>query len=160
LILESVAQGKEIIYVTVNYRVSGFGFMPGKAILEDDSSNLGLLDQRLGLQWVADNIAQFGGDPSKVTIWGESAGSVSVFDQMVIYNGDNTYSGKPLFRGAIMDSGSIILSDPIDCAKWKQYITLWFRIAGYSTANDTSECLRSVDYATFLNAGIFVPSSL
>jgi carboxylesterase type B len=117
LILESVAQGKEIIYVTVNYRVSGFGFMPGKAILEDGSSNLGLLDQRLGLQWVADNISQFGGDPSKATLWGESAGSVSVFDQMAIYNGDNTYNGKPIFRGAMMDSGSIIPSDPIDCAK-------------------------------------------
>jgi carboxylesterase type B len=117
LILESVAQRKPIIFVAVNYRVGGFGFMPGKEILADGSSNLGLLDQRLGLQWVADNIAAFGGDPNKVTIWGESAGSISVLDQMALYDGNNTYKGKPLFRGGIMNSGSIVPADPVDCPK-------------------------------------------
>lgn len=78
LVAESVRQGKPIVFVAVNYRVGGFGFLPGKEIKADGSSNLGLLDQRLGLQWVADNIAAFGGDPDKVTIWGESAGSISV----------------------------------------------------------------------------------
>lgn len=68
---DSVKQGKPIIFVSVNYRVGGFGFLPGAEILADGSANLGLLDQRLGLQWVADNIASFGGDPDKVTIWGE-----------------------------------------------------------------------------------------
>lgn len=82
LILTSIAQQQDIIYVSVNYRLGGFGFLAGSEILKDGSSNLGLLDQRLGLEWVADNIALFGGDPSKVTIWGESAGSISVFDQV------------------------------------------------------------------------------
>jgi carboxylesterase type B len=91
--------------------------MPGKKILEDGSANLGLLDQRLGLQWVADNIESFGGDPEKVTIWGESAGALSVLDQMVLYDGDNTYKGKPLFRGAIMNSGTVIPADPVDGTK-------------------------------------------
>lgn len=72
LVTDSVKQGKPVIFVAVNYRVGGFGFMPGKDILNDGSANLGLLDQRLGLKWVADNIAAFGGDPDKVTIWGES----------------------------------------------------------------------------------------
>lgn len=61
LVADSVSQGKPIIFVAVNYRVGGFGFMAGKEILADGSSNLGLLDQRLGLKWVADNIAAFGG---------------------------------------------------------------------------------------------------
>lgn len=61
LVAESVANGKPIIFVAVNYRVGGFGFMPGKEILEDGSANLGLHDQRQGLKWVADNIAAFGG---------------------------------------------------------------------------------------------------
>lgn len=74
--------GEPIIVVTVNYRVGGVGFLPGKEILKDGSANLGLLDQRLGMQWVADNIAEFGGDPSKVTIWGESAGAISVMDHV------------------------------------------------------------------------------
>jgi carboxylesterase type B len=117
LVAQSAAQGKPIIFVAVNYRVGGFGFMPGKEVLADGSTNLGLLDQRLGLQWVADNIAAFGGDPDKVTIWGESAGSISVMDQMLLYDGDNTYKGKPLFRGGIMNSGSIVPAQPFDSNK-------------------------------------------
>ena len=117
LVAESVAQGKPIVFVAVNYRVGGFGFMPGKEILADGSANLGLLDQRLGLQWVADNIAAFGGDPDKVTIWGESAGAISVMDQMMLYDGDNSYNGKPLFRAGIMNSGSVVPADPVDCPK-------------------------------------------
>jgi acetylcholinesterase len=78
----SLAQKKDVIYVAVNYRLGGFGYLPGSEILKNGSANLGLLDQRLGLQWTADTIAKFGGDPSKVTIWGESAGCLSVFNQM------------------------------------------------------------------------------
>jgi carboxylesterase type B len=114
---ESVRIGQPIIVVTVNYRVGGFGFLGGKEILKDGAANLGLLDQRLGMQWTADNIAAFGGDPDKVTIWGESAGAISVFDHMVLYNGDHTYKGKPLFRGAMMNSGSAIPADPVDAPK-------------------------------------------
>lgn len=117
LITESVKQGKPIVFVAVNYRVGGFGFLPGKEIRADGSSNLGLLDQRLGLKWVADNIAAFGGDPDKVTIWGESAGSISVLDQMALFDGDNTYKGKPLFRAGIMNSGTVVPADPVDGAK-------------------------------------------
>jgi carboxylesterase type B len=117
IVADSVTQGKPVIFVAVNYRVGGFGFLPGKEVLADGSSNLGLLDQRLGLQWVADNIAAFGGDPTKVTIWGESAGAISVMDQMLLYNGDHTYKGKPLFRAGIMNSGSIVPADPVDCPK-------------------------------------------
>lgn len=105
---QAIDQDQPFVFVAVNYRVAGFGFMPGKEILADGSANLGLLDQRMGLEWVADNIAAFGGDPTKVTIWGESAGAISVFDQMAMYGGDITYNGQALFRGAIMDSGSIV----------------------------------------------------
>jgi acetylcholinesterase len=153
LILNSLAQGKEIIYVAVNYRLGGFGFLPGKEIKADHSANLGLLDQRLGLQWVADNIYNFGGDASKVTIWGESAGSISVFDQMALYNGNNMYNGKPLFRAAIMDSGSIVPADPVDCAKSQIVYNTVVQNAGCTAAEDTLACLRSVDYQTYLNAG-------
>jgi carboxylesterase type B len=117
LVAQSVLQGKPIVFVAVNYRVGGFGFMPGKEVLADGSANLGLLDQRLGLQWVADNIAAFGGDPDKVTIWGESAGAISVMDQMLMYDGDNTYKGKSLFRGGIMNSGSIVPAQSVDSEK-------------------------------------------
>lgn len=116
-VAESVRIGQPIVVVTVNYRVGGFGFLAGREVLADGAANLGLLDQRLGLQWVADNIAAFGGDPDKVTIWGESAGAISVFDHMVLYDGDHTYKGKPLFRGAMMNSGSAVPADPVDSVK-------------------------------------------
>lgn len=61
LINTSVAQGKDVIYVATNYRLGGFGFLAGQELTAEGSVNLGLLDQRLALQWVADNIAAFGG---------------------------------------------------------------------------------------------------
>ncbi|KAH7068218.1 Alpha/Beta hydrolase protein [Paraphoma chrysanthemicola] len=160
LVAESVAQGKPIIFVAVNYRVGGFGFMPGKEILADGSANLGLLDQRLGLQWVADNIAAFGGDPDKVTIWGESAGSISVMDQMLLYDGDNTYKGKPLFRGGIMNSGSIVPAQPVDSGKAQAIYDRVVEAAGCASSSNTLSCLRTTPYDKFLQACNTVPGIL
>lgn len=73
MVKDSEALKQPMVIVAVNYRVGAFGFMPGSEILKEGSANVGILDQRLGLQWVADNIEAFGGDPDRVTIWGESA---------------------------------------------------------------------------------------
>jgi carboxylesterase type B len=160
LLTSAISLGKPFVFVAVNYRVGGFGFMPGKEILKDGSANLGLLDQRMGLEWTADNIASFGGDPSKVTIWGESAGAISVLDQMVLFNGNNIYNGKPLFRGAIMNSGSVAPASPVNCTKGQAVYDTVVKSAGCSSAKDTLACLRSVDYTTFLNAANSVPGLL
>ncbi|KAL3494150.1 Alpha/Beta hydrolase protein [Aspergillus germanicus] len=160
LVKSSVSLDMPIIHVAMNYRVGGFGFLPGKEILADGAGNLGLLDQRLALEWVADNIAAFGGDPEKVTIWGESAGAISVFDQMILYDGDNTYKGKKLFRGAIMNSGGIVPADPVDSAKGQAVYDTVVSEAGCSSAPDTLECLRDLDYDTFLDAANSVPGVL
>ncbi|KAH8688764.1 putative extracellular lipase [Talaromyces proteolyticus] len=151
---------KPVVFVAANYRVAGFGFLGGEEILADGASNVGLLDQRLALQWVADNIERFGGDPSKVTIFGESAGSMSVLDQMVLYDGDNIYNGKPLFRGAIMDSGSIYPTLPVDSEPAQEIYDAVVASAGCSSAVNTLSCLRSLDYSTMLNALCSVPSFL
>lgn len=160
LVSSAIDTNMPLIFVAANYRVGGFGFMPGREILQDGSGNLGLLDQRLGLQWVADNIEAFGGDPDKVTIWGESAGSISVFDQMALYDGNNTYNGKSLFRGAIMDSGSVIPAERIDGVKGQAVYDSVVQAAGCTSANDTLACLRALDYTTFLNAANSVPAFL
>ncbi|KAL2840172.1 Alpha/Beta hydrolase protein [Aspergillus pseudoustus] len=160
LVKSSVSLDMPIIHVAMNYRVGGFGFMPGKEILADGAGNLGLLDQRLALEWVADNIAAFGGDPEKVTIWGESAGAISVFDQMILYDGDNTHKGKKLFRGAIMNSGGIVPADPVDSAKGQAVYDAVVSEAGCSSESDTLECLRDLDYDTFLDAANSVPGVL
>ncbi|KAK7227525.1 hypothetical protein V2G26_015528 [Clonostachys chloroleuca] len=160
LIHQSVAQGKPMILVTVNYRVGAFGFLGGSEVLADGASNLGLLDQRMGLEWVADNIAAFGGDPDAVTIWGESAGAMSVFDQLALYDGDNTYNGRPLFRAVIMNSGSLTPTQPIDGTKAQDIFNTVAEAAGCGSDSSKLECLRGVDYETFLNASNSVPTYL
>jgi para-nitrobenzyl esterase len=96
---ESMAS-KGIVVVTLSYRLGVFGFFshPGLAA----SGNQGLLDQVAALQWVRRNIAAFGGDPDRVTIAGESAGSVSVSAQMA------SPLARGLFAGAIGESGSLL----------------------------------------------------
>ena len=77
------ASNGNIIYVSIQYRLGIFGFLGGSAIAEDGVLNAGLLDQRSALEWIQRNIRQFGGDPSRVTIWGGSAGGGSVSYQLI-----------------------------------------------------------------------------
>ncbi|KAJ3455246.1 hypothetical protein MRS44_013846 [Fusarium solani] len=160
LIPRAVSQGKPFIFVAVNYRLGGFGFLGGKEILADGAANLGLLDQRLALEWVADNIAAFGGDPDAVTIWGESAGAIGVFSQMALYDGNATYKGRPLFRGAIMNSGSLTPAEPVDGVKAQGIFDTVVREAGCDAVPDAEklDCLRGLDYKTFADATTKVPS--
>jgi len=102
---ESMSQ-KGIVALTVNYRLGAFGFLAHPELTKESphnaSGNYGLLDQAAALQWVQKNIAAFGGDPKRVTIAGESAGSVSVSAQMI------SPLSKNLIAGAIGESGSIL----------------------------------------------------
>jgi len=102
---ESMAK-KGIVALTVNYRLGVFGFMAHPELTKESpnhaSGNYGLMDQHAALQWVKKNIAAFGGDPEKVTIAGESAGSMSVSAQMA------SPLSKGLFRGAIAESGALL----------------------------------------------------
>lgn len=100
----------DTIVVTINYRVGAFGFLalPGLFDTEHGVGNYGLQDQQLALKWVNKNIKYFGGDPNKVTIFGESAGGTSVFAQMVA-KGSNG-----LFSGAISQSGATVEIPPLE----------------------------------------------
>jgi para-nitrobenzyl esterase len=102
---ESLAK-KGIITITINYRLGIFGFFAHpeltKESLHHSSGNYGLMDQHAALVWVQKNIAAFGGDPDKVTIGGESAGSMSVSSQVA------SPLSKGLFRGAIAESGACL----------------------------------------------------
>ncbi|MBI2423293.1 MAG: carboxylesterase family protein [Candidatus Hydrogenedentes bacterium] len=92
-----------VVVVTINYRLGPFGFLALKELSAESpqgvSGNYGVLDQIVALQWVRDNIAQFGGDPGRVTIFGESAGSWSVCSLVA------SPLAKGLFHGAIGQSG-------------------------------------------------------
>jgi para-nitrobenzyl esterase len=102
---ESMAK-RGIIALTVNYRLGIFGFMAHPELTKESahqsSGNYGLLDQNAALLWVQKNIEAFGGDPKRVTIAGESAGSIAVSAQMV------SPLSKNLINGAIGESGAMI----------------------------------------------------
>ncbi len=102
---ESMAK-KGIVTLTVNYRLGVFGFMAHPELTKESphhaSGNYGLMDQTAALKWVQQNIEAFGGDPKRVTIAGESAGSISVFAQMA------SPLSKNLIAGAIGESGAMI----------------------------------------------------
>lgn len=93
-----------VVLVTLNYRLGAFGFLAHPALTKESprhaSGNYGLLDQIAALEWVHQNIAAFGGDPSNVTIFGESAGAGSVCRLLV------SPLSKGLFQRAIAESGS------------------------------------------------------
>ncbi|KAF5001970.1 hypothetical protein FDECE_10772 [Fusarium decemcellulare] len=101
IVERSVELNTPVIGVSLNYRLSAFGFPCGEEALEEGITNLGFRDQRLALRWVNENIAAFGGSPDKVTIFGESSGAESVSAQVFAYKGRD----DGLFRGAIAESG-------------------------------------------------------
>ena len=100
-----VREWKDIVLVTVNYRIGLMGFMDFSAVEGGEefaeSGNLGLLDQICALEWIRDNIEGFGGDPEQVTVFGESAGGSSASLLPLIGQ------AKGLFRRAIAQSGSV-----------------------------------------------------
>lgn len=112
----SLAANQDVVVVAPNYRTNGvlfahanlhgransgavFGFPGNVSMIAQEERNLGFLDQRMALDWTQQNIARFGGDPDKVTIFGESAGAASV-DLLLLTMEDN-----PPFRAAILQSG-------------------------------------------------------
>ncbi|GAB3680510.1 carboxylesterase family protein [Salinisphaera aquimarina] len=95
---------KDVVVVTINYRLGAFGFLahPALTAASEDagSGDYGLMDQQAALQWVQDNIANFGGDPDNVTVFGESAGGHSVLSQLA------SPAAAGLFDQAIVESGA------------------------------------------------------
>jgi para-nitrobenzyl esterase len=96
-----LAKKGDVVIVTINYRMGPFGFLYFKDLKNstDFESNLGIRDQVAALKWVRENIAAFGGDPDNITIFGESAGAISVETLMCIP------AAKGLFKRAIAESG-------------------------------------------------------
>ena len=127
---ENFAAAQDVVIVTINYRVNIFGFMNFAAIDSsfEDSGYLGLKDQRLALEWVRENILSFGGDPSNITIFGESAGSASVMFQMILPDSNK------LFHKAIAQSGTLGLYHNFD--KSAELAEKFMALGGYKDMRD------------------------
>lgn len=79
-----------VIFVSANYRLNFFGTLASKEITKAGVANLFLKDQDVAFEWVQKYVSQFGGDPDKVTVFGESAGAMSTTTHMVLNNGNVT----------------------------------------------------------------------
>lgn len=148
------------ILVTANYRTGPWGFLPGQQVMNNGSSNLGLRDQRMSMEWASDNIAAFGGDPDKIALWGHASGGVSVFDHLVINGGNATYNDRKLFRGAIMSSGSLLPAEHIGSKKCNKIYTKIVKSIGCKVGKDTLQCLREIPYSDFVKATSSIPGAL
>ncbi|KAF9453335.1 alpha/beta-hydrolase [Macrolepiota fuliginosa MF-IS2] len=153
IVQRSIDMGSPVIFVSMNYRSArGFGFLASKEVREAGIGNLGLQDQRQALRWVQKYITAFGGDPTKVTIWGESAGAISVSLHMIA-NGGNS---EGLFRAGVMESGAPI---PVgDIENGQIYYDSIVADTGCSGLADTLQCLRTVPFDTLKAAIDNTPS--
>jgi acetylcholinesterase len=142
IVQESVLNNKPVIGISINYRMAAFGFINSKEIVETRNQNLGLRDQRTAFKWVNKHISAFGGDPAKVTLWGESAGAYSVGDHINAYNGET----EGLFRAAILESGGAV-GAPLNGTDWYQHMyDNLTQSVGCFDAKDSLKCLRDVPY--------------
>nr|XP_056722711.1 acetylcholinesterase-like [Euleptes europaea] len=94
-----LAATENVIVVSMNYRLGALGFL---SLPPAAPGNLGLLDQQLALRWVRENAAAFGGDPTRITIFGESAGGASVNYHLL------SPGSQPLFDRAVLQSGTVV----------------------------------------------------
>jgi len=143
-----LAETRDVVVVSMNYRVNVFGFFPHSSLAVEDaeyphSGNQGLLDQQQALRWVRDNIVAFGGDPNNVTIFGESAGSYNVCFHIV------SPGSHGLFHRAIGQSGGCTTYQPT-AAEAETRSQAVIDAIGCGGASDVPGCMRDVPVATLL----------
>jgi para-nitrobenzyl esterase len=146
-----LVQRGDLIVVTINYRLGVFGFLAHPALTAESadhiSGNYGVMDQQFALEWLHRNIAAFGGDPENVTIFGESAGGLSVLAQLA----SPTATG--LFHRAVAESGAYGLTLPTladEEAHGESFA------ASVGCNDQSARCLRSLSVETTLaNWGVF-----
>ncbi|KAF7342113.1 Carboxylic ester hydrolase [Mycena venus] len=155
LVSRSITRGTPIIYVSFNYRLGPLGFPQGPQAASQGLLNLGLRDQILALEWIQENIATFGGDPDKVTVFGQSAGSVSI--SLLYLNQE--FSN--VARAAIFESGQAGTTGIFDANKsldqWNIFVNNTPTCAGPGNSADEFACLRAAttdELMAAANAGL------
>lgn len=137
-----------VVLVTINYRLGIEGFVP----IDGAPTNLGLRDQLFALKWVQENIAAFGGDAGNVTVFGESAGAMSIGNLVA------SPLAKGLFKRAIIESGHGNMVRPISVAqrltkKLAKILKISPDVAGFRSTN-TAACLDAQKKVSLPTAGV------
>jgi para-nitrobenzyl esterase len=140
-----LARNGDVVVVTLNYRLGALGFLNLRGLGARDDvapANLGLLDQIAALQWVRENIEAFGGDPERVTLFGESAGGMSVATLM------GTPRARGMFRQAICQSGAAhnVSSRELGAAVARHFLN------ELGVAEPDAEALRKIRVSEILRA--------
>lgn len=148
-IKRSIELNEPVIWVAANYRVGAFGFLPGQAIIDAQKTgqailNAGIWDQREALKWIQRNIEAFGGDPSRVILYGESAGAANVGHHLMANKGKGSIG---LFRGAILESGNAATGRRLPSNHPEAEAVYQYVLNGSGCSNSTSsseqiECLK------------------
>lgn len=148
ILAQSIKTQQPVIYVSINYRLGAFGFLNGKESSENGAANLGLRDVQKSLEWVQQNIWAWGGDPDRVTVFGQSAGSILI---SLLY----LQPQLNLFRGAIMESGAQS-SSPIGPTSevWQKPYDLLVQYTGCGNGTNSSsfDCLKNLPAQQLLQA--------
>ncbi|TKA61784.1 hypothetical protein B0A49_09466 [Cryomyces minteri] len=132
-----LADAEDVVVVTVNFRINIFGWPGAPGV----PKNIGLLDQRLAVEWVRDNIKGFGGDASKIVIFGQSSGSVAVDYWSYAYADD------PIVSGYISHSGNVFSFPTNTEALAEQH---WYNASamlGCGSSGDVLPCMRSKNFS-------------
>jgi para-nitrobenzyl esterase len=146
-----------VVVVTINYRLGALGFLAHPALTGESpdrtSGNYGFQDQQAALKWVRRNIRAFGGNPEKVTVFGESAGGLSTFVNIV------SPTARGLFHRAIVESGAYLLTPPT-LAQAEAAGGNFASAAQCNQANpaDVLTCLRALPVSTILGTTSFSPA--
>ncbi|KAI9925448.1 hypothetical protein MW887_005829 [Aspergillus wentii] len=127
-----VRDNEDVVVVTFNYRVTVFGYPNAPGVRQ----NAGLLDQRLAVEWVQQNIANFGGDPSRIMLFGQSAGSAS-------------YPNNPIVHAFGMESGAanIITSNDTTYQNWDRLS----KALGCGSGSESLECMQKKPFEDILD---------
>ncbi|KAJ7584694.1 extracellular triacylglycerol lipase precursor [Mycena floridula] len=156
IVAQSVARGTPLIYVSFNYRLGPLGFPQGQEAGSRGALNIAIKDQLAALEWVQLNIGRFGGDKTKVTMFGESAGAIMT--AVLFLN-----SSLPSFaRAAIFESGSAATSVTFGAeqgdATWQSFVSAVPDCSVLATSNNTFDCLQEANSTVILQALLLAES--
>ncbi|KAG7090605.1 hypothetical protein E1B28_009707 [Marasmius oreades] len=152
IVAQSVARQTPLIFVSFNYRLGPLGFPQGAEASREYALNLALKDQLTALEWVQANIEYFGGDRSKVTVFGESAGAIMTAVQLLNPDFSN------VARAAIFESGSA--ATPVEHTAearevdWANFVGGVPECASLANTSHTFDCLRTANTSSILNGVI------